>query len=548
MVGLGQSGVGRVAQCGFPRMAENLENRGPRASRQDEDRTRTGRGQDEDRTRTGRGQDEDRTRTTKDRRCRPPQSGGGPTRVVLPTSRKTRLTTSRRTGFTTSLKTRLKTGLKTRLTTSLTTSLTTRLTTRLNLFVQREPVPALLVGDITLTSRDDGPDLSPHRPIAPSPSSPSRLLARPFTRRCRGLSGTDHLIPPRFASPLVIYIRDSSPPFPPPLHDIRDSSPSLPSLPTPYDTAFWRSSSGSSITARAPLCFAHRPSSVSGVHHESPPPHPAPRSSTRAPPAPVPHHRTPLLRHGTVLSSLEWRPPNPARGWRRRPPPRGGRAHRPRPAPPPARVHPRGPRRARVGGRAGAGAGPGRGAAGGGRDRWVLPYSPPRVVMMLTTGTVYALDRQEEPSAGFARVQARAGEELGTALAYRRVDVRDAAALNGIVEEIADRHGRLDGLIAAAGIQQETPALEYTAQDSNTMLSINVTGCFMTAQAAARQMIRFGNGGSIVMIASMSGTIANKVRGSSSLSPCVSFDGQMTRLTRLGRASSARHTMPPRLP
>jgi len=86
--------------------------------------------------------------------------------------------------------------------------------------------------------------------------------------------------------------------------------------------------------------------------------------------------------------------------------------------------------------------------------------------------------------------------------------------LNEIVQGIADKHGRLDGLIAAAGIQQETTALEYTAEDANTMLSVNVTGCFMTAQAAAKQMVRFGNGGSIVMIASMSGTIANRVRTS----------------------------------
>lgn len=69
----------------------------------------------------------------------------------------------------------------------------------------------------------------------------------------------------------------------------------------------------------------------------------------------------------------------------------------------------------------------------------------------------------------------------------------------------------MDGLVAAAGIQQETPALEYTAKDANTMMEVNVTGVFMTAQAVAKQMIRFGNGGSIVMIASMSGTIANKV-------------------------------------
>jgi len=124
--------------------------------------------------------------------------------------------------------------------------------------------------------------------------------------------------------------------------------------------------------------------------------------------------------------------------------------------------------------------------------------------------TVYAFDRLESPSADFARIQKRAESELGTSISYHRIDVRDVDTMNSIVEEIATKHGRLDGLIAAAGIQQETTALEYTAKDSNMMMSVNVTGCFMTAQAAAKQMVRFGNGGSIVMIASMSGTIANR--------------------------------------
>lgn len=92
--------------------------------------------------------------------------------------------------------------------------------------------------------------------------------------------------------------------------------------------------------------------------------------------------------------------------------------------------------------------------------------------------------------------------------------MRDVPELNKIVEAIGNEHERLDGLVAAAGIQQETPALEYTAKDANTMFEVNITGVFMTAQAAAKQMIRFGNGGSIAMIASMSATIANRVRSS----------------------------------
>ncbi|KAK4864549.1 hypothetical protein LT330_009812 [Penicillium expansum] len=122
---------------------------------------------------------------------------------------------------------------------------------------------------------------------------------------------------------------------------------------------------------------------------------------------------------------------------------------------------------------------------------------------------VYALDRLEEPAPEFEQIQQRA-KDLGTALHYRRIDVRDTELLNSVIETIANEEGRMDGLIAAAGIQQETPALEYSAKDSNTMFEVNVTGVFMTSQAVAKQMIRFGNGGSIAMIASMSGTIANR--------------------------------------
>ena len=105
----------------------------------------------------------------------------------------------------------------------------------------------------------------------------------------------------------------------------------------------------------------------------------------------------------------------------------------------------------------------------------------------------------------------RAGAELETSLTYHRVDVRDGVEqLNGIAREIADGRGRLDGLIAAAGIQQETAALDYTAADSDRMLGVNVTGVLMTAQAVARQMVRLETGGSIALIASMSGSVANR--------------------------------------
>ncbi|KAL2023600.1 hypothetical protein VTK56DRAFT_1757 [Thermocarpiscus australiensis] len=153
------------------------------------------------------------------------------------------------------------------------------------------------------------------------------------------------------------------------------------------------------------------------------------------------------------------------------------------------------------------------------RDRVIIVSGGARGVgltqaeALLEAGAVvHALDRLPTPAqdSDFSRVAARAASELGSSLTYHRVDVRDQKSLNEIVGGIAEREGRLDGLIAAAGIQQETPALEYTAEDADKMLGVNVTGVLLTAQAVARQMIKRKQKGSMVLIGSMSGTVANR--------------------------------------
>lgn len=93
---------------------------------------------------------------------------------------------------------------------------------------------------------------------------------------------------------------------------------------------------------------------------------------------------------------------------------------------------------------------------------------------------------------------------------YRQQDVSDTSHLDSLVASIADENQRLDGVVAAAGVQQITPAMDYTAEDVAKMLDINYTGVFMTATAAARQMFKYKTRGSICLIASMSGLVANK--------------------------------------
>ena len=75
---------------------------------------------------------------------------------------------------------------------------------------------------------------------------------------------------------------------------------------------------------------------------------------------------------------------------------------------------------------------------------------------------------------------------------------------------IASENSRLDGLVAAAGVQQLLPAIEYKHDQISAMMNINYIGVYLSATSAARQMMKYKTRGSIVLIGSMSGLVANK--------------------------------------
>jgi len=78
----------------------------------------------------------------------------------------------------------------------------------------------------------------------------------------------------------------------------------------------------------------------------------------------------------------------------------------------------------------------------------------------------------------------------------RRADVRRA------VETCVERFGRLDVLVAQAGIGDLRPLLEIDDAAWNRMLSVNLTGVFLSVQEAARVMAADGRGGAIVVTSS----------------------------------------------
>ena len=104
-------------------------------------------------------------------------------------------------------------------------------------------------------------------------------------------------------------------------------------------------------------------------------------------------------------------------------------------------------------------------------------------------------------SAPLTQIVQRITERGGVALAAS-ADVTDLAAMTDVVEKVVDRFGRLNVVVANAGIMaQDGPVLDCSPEDWQQVLSINLTGIWNTAKVTAPALIRAG-GGSIIIIGS----------------------------------------------
>lgn len=88
-------------------------------------------------------------------------------------------------------------------------------------------------------------------------------------------------------------------------------------------------------------------------------------------------------------------------------------------------------------------------------------------------------------------------------------DVTDCGQVTAMIDRMIAGLGGLDIAVCNAGIVSVTPMLEMSLEEFQRIQNTNVTGVFLTAQAAAKAMVAQGRGGSIITTASMSGHIIN---------------------------------------
>jgi SDR family mycofactocin-dependent oxidoreductase len=100
-------------------------------------------------------------------------------------------------------------------------------------------------------------------------------------------------------------------------------------------------------------------------------------------------------------------------------------------------------------------------------------------------------------------------EALDRRIIAAEADVRDLAALTRVVDQGVAELGRLDIVLANAGISTPAPTLEMSEETWDTMIDINLTGVWKTVKASVPHIIAGGRGGSVVLTSSLAAIYAN---------------------------------------
>ena len=104
-------------------------------------------------------------------------------------------------------------------------------------------------------------------------------------------------------------------------------------------------------------------------------------------------------------------------------------------------------------------------------------------------------------------------EATGRKVLAREVDIRDLAAQQQVVADGIEQFGRLDIVVANAGILSWGRMFEMSEEQWDTVIDVNLNGTWRTMRAAVPAMIEAGNGGSIIIVSSSAGTKATPGNG-----------------------------------
>ncbi|KAL3489934.1 hypothetical protein BJX62DRAFT_238576 [Aspergillus germanicus] len=126
-------------------------------------------------------------------------------------------------------------------------------------------------------------------------------------------------------------------------------------------------------------------------------------------------------------------------------------------------------------------------------------------------GDAYCLDYLDGPRAETWAPLKQVAKNCNGIIQYHKCDVTSADSVGQAIAAVVSAvRFPIRGLVACAGVSDKDPATEFSVERFRRLMDINVTGTFLAAQAVAREMRKANVSGSMVLVASMSGTVVNK--------------------------------------
>ncbi len=119
--------------------------------------------------------------------------------------------------------------------------------------------------------------------------------------------------------------------------------------------------------------------------------------------------------------------------------------------------------------------------------------------------TVVAVDVNEEQLDAAGEKLDNPGEKFQT----RKMDVTDSDGFSKLIEDAAEKYGRLDVLVNNAGITRDNIVLMLTDEDWDLVMEVNLKSAFIGTRAAGKIMMR-QRAGSIINMSSYSGLEGNR--------------------------------------
>ncbi|MDR6561629.1 MULTISPECIES: SDR family oxidoreductase [unclassified Arcicella] len=111
---------------------------------------------------------------------------------------------------------------------------------------------------------------------------------------------------------------------------------------------------------------------------------------------------------------------------------------------------------------------------------------------------------------GLAEASTLAIQETGGICEAFSGDVSDLTVIQALIKSTIATFGKLDILIANAGITTFGDFWEYQPESMQKILQVNLFGTFFLTQSATKQMVEQGHGGSILLTSSVTGHQAHK--------------------------------------